>query len=138
VKHLLTELRMLQLLPATDGDVTKLRLRMETVRPGGIEEWVIDGWRGGEQRIFVIADANANRRVAVWWWRAQNGNMVVNAAGRLDGNDNYLPVLFAGVEKKAREIGAPEIVFQTRRLGLIHSAQTNGYAVSGVCLCKKL
>jgi hypothetical protein len=136
VKRLLTEEQMIAVVAATEQDIDVLQKQMAGVRPEGIAEWVIDGWRGGEQRLSVVQ--MDGRRVCVfWYWRAQSGSLVIGAAGSLSPGEDVWPALMAGLEVKARQLGCPEINFQTRRKGLIQKARNSGYAAIGVVLSKK-
>jgi hypothetical protein len=137
MKKLLTEQQMIALLPAPETDVMALREQMRCVCPGGIEDWVVQGWKGGEQRVVVVT-VDGRKMAAVWWWRAQNGNLIVNAAGSLVKGENVTEAIVRGIEMKAREIGAGEIIFSTARIGLIKQTQRLGFAVTGVSMCKQV
>lgn len=120
-------------LPADDA-VLKAGLLLCDVRQRGItSKDLIDAVNSGMYKTASVQIAGAT--LAFWYSQLQDGTLWVHfsiaVAGKLGAN------LYRAGEHLAKELGAPALLFVTKRAAMIDSAITDGYTPAGLLLAKQ-
>lgn len=137
-KRVMSEDAMVTLVAASASEVSELEARMAPLRNGEVMPWLKEGVNKGYYEFTTVVFDGVPTCVFWAWHSKGNNSLVCNAVGSLRSDTDVSEALVSGLIKRAREIGATSISFQTARRGLIQKMRQRGFKVEGVLMRRML